>query len=76
MYQALHEENCTKKFSIKHVFSKYDQIYKKLWIQSHLLNKSLTDNFIFCAMKEKRKDNMIVNNIKISLKIEIKVGRV
>ena len=74
MYQALHEENCTKKFSIKHVFSKYDQIYKKLWIQSPLLNKSLTD--IFCAMKEKRKDNMIVNNIKISLKIEIKVGRV
>ena len=38
------------KFSIKDFFSKYDQICRKLRIWSHLLKKSLTENFIFCAM--------------------------
>ena len=38
------------KFSIKDFFSKYDQIRRKLWIWSHLLNKSLMENFIFCAV--------------------------
>ena len=33
------------KFSIKDFFSKYDQI---LW--SHLLKKSIIENFIFCVM--------------------------
>ena len=37
------------KFSIKDFFSKYDQIRRKLRIWSHLLKKSLTENFIFCA---------------------------
>ena len=32
------------KFSIKDFFSKYDQIW------SHLLNKSLMENFSFCAV--------------------------
>ena len=35
------------KFSIKHFFSKYDQIRGKMLIWSHLLNKSLMENFYF-----------------------------
>ena len=35
------------KFSIKDFFCKYDQIRKKLRIWSHLLKKSLMENFIF-----------------------------
>ena len=38
------------KFSIKDFFSKCDQIRRKLRIWSHLLNKSLIENFIFCAV--------------------------
>ena len=38
------------KFSIKNFSSKCDQIHRKLWIWSHLLKKSLTENFIFCAV--------------------------
>ena len=38
------------KFSIKYFFSKCDQIRRKLWIWSHLLKKSLIENFIFCAV--------------------------
>ena len=38
------------KFSIKDFFSKCDQIRRKLRIWSHLLKKSLTKNFIFCAV--------------------------
>ena len=37
------------KFSIKHFFSKCDQIRRKLRIWSHLLKKFLMENFIFCA---------------------------
>ena len=33
------------KFSIRDFFSKHDQIHSFLWIWSHLLNKSLTENF-------------------------------
>ena len=38
------------KFSIKEFFSKYDQIrsFQRIW--SHLLMKSLMENFIFCAV--------------------------
>ena len=39
------------KFSIKDFFSKCDQIRKKLRIWSHLLKKSIKENFIFCALK-------------------------
>ena len=35
------------KFTIKDFFSKCDQIRKKLRIWSHLLKKSLMENFIF-----------------------------
>ena len=38
------------KFSIKDFFSKCDQILKKLRIWSHLLKKSVMENFIFCAV--------------------------
>ena len=36
------------KFSIKDFFTKCDQIRRKLWIWSHLLKKSLMENFILC----------------------------
>ena len=38
------------KFSIKDFFGKCDQIRSTLRIWSHLLKKSLMENFIFCAM--------------------------
>ena len=38
------------KFFIKDFFSKCDQIRRFLWIWSHLIMKSLTENFIFCAV--------------------------
>ena len=38
------------KFSIKDFFRKCDQIRRKLRIWSHLLKKSLMENFISCAV--------------------------
>ena len=38
------------KFSIKNIFIKCGQICRKLLIWSHLLNKSLMENFIFCSV--------------------------
>ena len=38
------------KFSIKDFFNKCDQIRRKMRIWSHLLEKSLTENFIFCVL--------------------------
>ena len=43
------------KFSIKDFFSKYDQIRSYLRIWSHLLKKSLMENFIFCAVEGARR---------------------
>ena len=40
------------KFSIKDFFSKCDQIRSKLRIRSHLLKKSLMENFIFCTVSQ------------------------
>ena len=40
------------KFSIKGFFSKCDQIRRKLRIWSHLLKKSLMENFIFGEVHE------------------------
>ena len=45
------------KFPIKNFFSKYDQIRSFLWIWSHLLKKSLMENFIFCVVSRLFKDN-------------------
>ena len=39
------------KFPVKNFFSKCDQIRRKLRIWSHLLKKSLMENFIFCSVK-------------------------
>ena len=39
------------KFSIKYFFSKCNQIRRKLRTWSHLLNKSLIENFIFCVVR-------------------------
>ena len=39
------------KFSIKDFSSKYDQIRCFLRIWSHLVEKSLLENFTFCAVK-------------------------
>ena len=39
------------KFSIKDLFSKFDQIRRKLRIWSHVLKKSLMEKFIFCAVQ-------------------------
>ena len=39
------------KFSIKDFFSKRDQIRRSLRTWSHLLKKSLTENFIICAVE-------------------------
>ena len=54
------------KFSIKGFFSKCDQICSFLGIWSHLLKKSLMENFIFCAVfdqntKFQRKTKFIEN---------------
>ena len=38
------------KFSIKDFFSKCDQVHRKLRIWSHLLKRSITENFVFCAV--------------------------
>ena len=40
------------KFSIKDFFCKCDQIHSFLFIWSHLLKKSLMENFIFCAVDQ------------------------
>ena len=43
----LHFIHCTKmKFSVKNFFSKCKQIPRKLEIRSHMLKKSLTENFV------------------------------
>ena len=38
------------KFSIKDAFSKCNQVRSFVWIWSHLLKKSLMENFIFCPV--------------------------
>ena len=38
------------KYSFKDFFSKCDQIRRNQQIWSHLLKKSLMENFIFCAV--------------------------
>ena len=43
------------KFPIKNFFSKCDQIRKNVRICSHLLKKSLMENFIFVQFQEKPK---------------------
>ena len=63
------------KFSIKHFSSKCDQILRKLWIWSHLLKKSLMENFIFCAVgvQEKPLVNMSEGHVESIKDIQQKV---
>ena len=45
--------------TVKDFFSKYDQICRKLRIWSHLLKKSLMENFIFCVVLCEKKHLMV-----------------
>ena len=54
------------KFSIKDFFSKCDQIRRKLRFWSHLLKKTLMENFIFCAVIILRLVNKCLENLYIS----------
>ena len=50
------------KFSIKDFFNKCDQIRSFLRIRSHLLKKSLMENFSFCAVTViSMKDEKLLN---------------
>ena len=66
--------HCTqkKKFSIKYFFSKCDQIRSFLRIWSHLLKKSLMENFIFCALLDTKviNDNLIKVDVFINMTLE------
>ena len=46
--------HCAKKFSIKYFVSKCDQVRSFLQIWSHLLQKPLMENLIFCAVQFRR----------------------
>ena len=50
IYENINYTEQKMNFSIKDFFSKCDQIRSFLWIWSHLLKKSLMENFIFCAV--------------------------
>ena len=51
MFRVVPDTTAQKmKFFIKDFFSKCDQIRRFLWIWSHLLKRSLMENFIFCAV--------------------------
>ena len=61
-YPQFYETHCTKiKLSIKDIFSNYDQIRSSMRIWSHLLKKSLMENFIFCAMTFSSTENFYKN---------------
>ena len=59
--------HCTKmKFFIKDFFRKCDQIRRKLWIWSHLLEKSLMGNLIFYAVNISReKYTFLIDTIRL-----------
>ena len=50
------------KFSIEDLSSKCDQISRKLRIWSHLMEKSLMENFIFCEFYCPRKGQTYLRN--------------
>ena len=61
----LHLRHTTQKmnFSIMDFFSKCDQVRSFLRIWSHLLKKSVIENFIFCAVTNELDDMHVVGNI-------------
>ena len=52
------------KVSVKDLFNKFDQIRRKLQIWSHLLKKSLMENFIFSAVYHKEECH--INQLSLS----------
>ena len=56
------EHYTRNKVSINDFFSKCDQFCRKLRIWSHLLKKSLIENFIFCAVV--KKENWYLQNFQ------------
>ena len=58
------------KFSINDFFSKCDQIRCLVRIWSHLLKKSLMENFIFYAMKVSQ-DSLVVNYFRKKIHLDI-----
>ena len=64
------------KFSIKYFLSKCNQIRSFLRIWSHLLNKSLMENFIFCEVNVIDKSNTVfegmgkLHNFQLKLHID------
>ena len=52
------------KISIKDLLSKYGQIHSFLRIWSHLLKKSLMENFIFCALHDNRSCITMISTVK------------
>ena len=56
-------------FPTKNFFSKCDQIHWKLRILSHLLKKSLMENFIFCPLHYLLKDHSFSTFVKFSEKL-------
>ena len=64
MYMDIQMYNDTAqkmKFFIKDFLSKCDQIRRNLRIWSHLLKKSLMENFIFCAVWITRNTRRVFN---------------
>ena len=66
----IHDTVQKMKFSIRDFFSKCDHVRSFLLTGSHLLKKSLTENFVFCALnnarfqkKEEGGYQIIFNNI-------------
>ena len=47
LHQSIHKK---MNFSVNNLLSKSEHIHIKLPIYSHLLNKSLTENFTFCVL--------------------------
>ena len=69
-HQAAHHDLTAQKtkFSITDFFSKCDQIRRKLRIWSHLLKKSLLENFIFRLVSDKM-------HRKLQFRIEISANQ-
>ena len=57
------------KLSITDFFSKCDQIRSLLQIWSHLLKKSVMENFIFCAVNEQTEEELTKMAFNFSIKL-------
>ena len=62
-------------FSIKNFFSKCDQICSLLQIWSHLMKKSLMENFIFLCSVCKTAENEDVTLVNVSNFGDGKIGK-